>query len=272
MIEILLPVYNGEKYLKEQIESFFNQTNQDWFLKIRNDGSKDGYHEIIKEYCDHYPDKIVEIDSPSENVGLVQSLNYLIEATPHGDYIMFSDQDDVWLPDKIELSLNAVQKLECQNIDKPVMVCTDVTCVDADLNVMCKSFFESQRFPNDIFSDINQMIALNVIQGCTIIINKSALSHIYPMPLIMSIHDMWIGVQCAYYGNIAYLHTPTMLYRQHSSNVAGSVNIGLRYYLYRMKKIRHTISFIQRMKRHLSFKISIFKILYYKVKYMFSRI
>lgn len=272
MIEILLPVYNGEKYLAEQIESILAQTYNEWILKIRNDGSKDGSQAIIDRYCNTYPDKIVMIDSPKENVGLVQSINYLQAAEPHGDYIMFADQDDVWLPDKLEVSINEIKTLEKDNLGKPAMICTDATCVDANLNVINPSFFESQRFPYDTFDDVNKMIALNVIQGCTITINRHAVKYIFPMPLIMSIHDMWIGVNCTHFGKIKYLHHSTILYRQHLTNVAGSIDVSLKYYFYRLKNIAETFGFILRMKKHLQFNIRIDKIFYYKIKYMFSRI
>lgn len=272
MIEILLPVYNGEKYLAEQIESILAQTYNEWILKIRNDGSKDGSQAIIDRYCNTYPDKIVMIDSPKENVGLVQSINYLQAAEPHGDYIMFADQDDVWLPDKLEVSINEIKTLEKDNLGKPAMICTDATCVDANLNVINPSFFESQRFPYDTFDDVNKMIALNVIQGCTITINRHAVKYIFPMPLIMSIHDMWIGVNCTHFGKIKYLHHSTILYRQHLTNVVGSIDVSLKYYFYRLKNIAETFGFILRMKKHLQFNIRIDKIFYYKIKYMFSRI
>ena len=127
MIEILLPVYNGEKYLAEQIESILAQTNKDWILKIRNDGSKDNSQAVIDRYCNAYPDKIIMIDSPRENVGLVRSINYLQAAEPHGDYIMFADQDDVWQPDKLEVSINEIKTLEKDSPENPAMICTDAT-------------------------------------------------------------------------------------------------------------------------------------------------
>lgn len=272
MIEILLPVYNGEKYLAEQIDSILNQTNKDWILKIRNDGSIDDSQNIINRYCANYPNKIIKIDLPKENIGLVGSINCLQMAEPHGDYIMFADQDDIWLPTKIETTISEIQILEKNHPGKPVLVCTDATCVNASLDVIADSFFKSQKFPCDTFDDVNKMIALNVIQGCTMAINKNAIKHIFPMPLIMSIHDMWIGVNCAHFGVIKYLHCSTMLYRQHSSNVAGSNDVNLKYYVKRIEKIVDTMRFIYRMKKYLSFKIRIDKILYFKVKYMFLRI
>lgn len=272
MIEILLSVYNGEKYLVEQLDSILNQTNKDWILKIRDDGSVDNSKIIISRYCADYPDKIIMIDFPEGNIGLIQSINCLKTAEPHGDYIMFADQDDVWLPNKVEISINEIKTLEKISSDKPVLVCTDVICVDASLNVIADSFFELQKFPRDTFDNTNKMIALNVVQGCTIAINRASINYIFPMPHIMSIHDMWIAVNCAHFGLIKYLHQPTMLYRQHSSNVEGCKDVNVSYYFKRLKKITDTIGFIFRLKKNLAFNIRIDLILYYKIKYMFSRI
>ncbi len=272
MIEILLPVYNGEKYLREQIESILKQTNQNWILKIRNDGSKDKSQYIISKFCKKYPSKIVQIDCPKENVGLVQSINYLQQASPHGDYIMFADQDDIWLPHKIDKSLQEVKNLENGNTSLPVMVCSDVKCVDQNLDLLEESFFVSQKFPKDILGDVNKMAALNIIQGCTIMINKSAAKLIFPMPLIMSIHDMWIGLICAYFGTVRYIETPLMLYRQHSDNVAGSIDVSLKYYSKRLLKIKDTITFLFKLNSHLPFKLNLLKVWYYKFKYLIKRI
>ena len=272
MIEILLPVYNGEKYLQEQLDSIIKQTNQNWILKIRNDGSTDNSQKIIDKYCKEYPDKVFNIKSPECNIGLVNSLNYLKNAEPKGDYIMFSDQDDIWLPSKIDLSLAEVKQLENKNKNVPVMICTDAKCVDQSLNILEESFFCSQKFPKDIMGNINKMAALNVIQGCTIMINRAASSHIFPMPLIMTIHDMWIGLNCAYFGKVKYIYTPTILYRQHSSNVAGSIKINSEYYLKRLTKITDTLTFLLKLKKYLKFNISLGKIIYFKLKFMINRL
>lgn len=272
MIEILLPVYNGEKYLKEQIESIIAQTSTDWVLKIRNDGSSDNSQNIIDHYVKNYPDKIIEIKEPSNNLGLIGSLNRLLEAAPHGDYIMFSDQDDVWLPKKISMTLKEMTKLESENSGKPVLVCTDATCVDSNLNTTEPSFFESQKFPDDVIGDLNKMAALNVIQGCTIMINREAYNFIYPMPMNLPVHEKWLGLNCALHGAISYVHTPTLLYRQHGKNVLGSLNINYHYYLKRVGKFVSTLSVLFSLNKHLGYKLNIAKVLYFKFKYMFQRI
>lgn len=268
MVDILLPVYNGEKYLSEQIESYLRQTYTDWNLLIRNDGSTDNSQAVIDNYCKLYPDKIRFIKEPIENIGLVGSLNVLLSHTT-GDYIMLSDQDDVWLPEKIELSLNEIKRIEKDN--KPAMVCTDAICVDENMEVLSKSFFESQKFIDGIMGDKEKMMALNEVQGCTVIINKSSLSHICQLPTFMKIHDMWIGVICAHYGSVSYLHKQTLLYRQHTGNTLGSVNVNANYYLHRIKFFPYLIKSRYKLFKALPFKVNIFRFICYKVIYAVRR-
>ena len=111
MIAILLSTYNGEKYIKEQIESLLDQTIKNWFLVIRDDGSHDKTVEILKEYSTSYPNKIFIDGSVRENLGAGKSFMHLLKIT-HADYYMFCDQDDVWMPDKIERTLAKVKAME----------------------------------------------------------------------------------------------------------------------------------------------------------------
>ena len=267
-VQILMPVYNGEKYLKDQIDSFLRQTYPEWELLIRNDGSNDDSQLIIDEYCKNHPDKIRFIDKPKENLGLVGSLNVLLSQAS-GDYIMLSDQDDVWLPEKIELSLTEINRIERDN--KPAMVCTDAICVDENMEVISESFFESQKFIHGIVGDKEKMMALNEVQGCTVIINRSALSCICPLPSFMKIHDMWIGVMCAHYGSVSYLHKQTLLYRQHTGNTLGSVNVNCFYYIHRIKYIPYLIKSRYTLFKELPFRVNVFKFIWYKVIYAVRR-
>lgn len=272
MIEILLPVYNGEKYLAEQIESILNQTNRDWILKIRNDGSTDGSQMIINEYCRTHSAQILDVTKEPENIGLIKSLNELSNEEPHGDYMMFADQDDVWLPNKIQLTMEKLKCCENSNQNEPIMICTDAICVDESLNVISKSFFASQKFPADTFGDINRMIALNVIQGCTIILNRHAANIAFPIPAFMNVHDMYIGVSVRSSGVVEYLHKPTLLYRQHSHNELGSKEISLKYYMMRCLSAISTLRMIYRLRKYLPVRISMGKIIRYKFYYAYKRI
>ncbi|MBS5112853.1 MAG: glycosyltransferase [Coprobacillus cateniformis] len=110
MVDILLATYNGEKYIREQIDSILNQTYQDFRILIRDDGSKDETVSIIENYTKKYQGKIVLIQ---DNIECGSSVSNFMELSKHAtaDYIMYCDQDDYWFTNKIDSSLNAIRKL-----------------------------------------------------------------------------------------------------------------------------------------------------------------
>ena len=101
MVAILMSTYNGERYLREQIDSLLNQTYKDWKLYIRDDKSTDGTVSIIEGYVRVYPDQIVYKSDGFGNLGAGCSFMQLLSSID-SDYYMFCDQDDVWMEDKIE--------------------------------------------------------------------------------------------------------------------------------------------------------------------------
>ena len=104
MIYILLATYNGEEYIKEQIESLLHQTYQHWTLIIHDDNSSDNTVNIIKEYVKKYPEKIIFIDDDISTGGAKENFAYLLNKIDKNfDYLMFCDQDDVWLNNRIKL-------------------------------------------------------------------------------------------------------------------------------------------------------------------------
>ena len=116
-IYILLATYNGEKYLKEQLDSLFEQTNQHWTLWIHDDNSKDNTISIIKEYQSKYPNKIKFLDDNISTGGAKENFTYLLENIDDDyEHIMFCDQDDVWLEDKIDITLKKMLEIEKENV------------------------------------------------------------------------------------------------------------------------------------------------------------
>lgn len=271
MVDILLPVFNGEHYLADQIDSYFAQSYDNWKLIIRNDGSTDNSQSVINSYCEKFPEKIECILEPKENIGLVGSMNILLNHSD-GDYIMFSDQDDVWLSEKIQISLDEVHKLEKEATKVPVMICTDAKCVDSNLNLIEDSFFRNQKFKDGVVGDTEKMLALNEVQGCTVMINRAAKDYIMPLPDFLHIHDMWIGVMISHYGKVSYIHKPTLLYRQHTKNTLGLTSVSLRYFINRGFKISYFIKSRYYLLKRLPFRINIPKWLWYKMYYVFVRI
>ncbi len=217
MITVLLAVYNGEKYLKEQIESILSQTFKDIKIIIRDDGSTDKSVDIIKDYCDKYPDKIsciVGAPTGSAKLNFAELLNSCDD-----DYIMFCDQDDVWLPTKIEKTLS-VMRSEENDGKTPVLVHSDLTVVDGELREIA-SFFDFQKlFQDDI--TLPKLLVQNYVTGCTVMINRALKQKCGVIPSKCIMHDWWLALVAVLFGKLVCLNESTMLYRQHSNNQVGA--------------------------------------------------
>lgn len=225
MVAVLLSTYNGEMYLRQQIDSLLNQTYIEWHLFIRDDGSKDGTLQIIHEYRERYPSKITFFESIIGNLGCGESFMKLLE-NADADYYMFCDQDDVWMPFKIEVTLKKILSLEnTHGKETPIGVFTDLTVVDENLNVMMPSLWKGDnRHPEYSRNLYKQWINRHATYGCTMMINESAKSILFPYHQfegIQGAHDTWIEYILIAKGIYDYLYTPTIYYRQHSSNVIG---------------------------------------------------
>ena len=223
MIDILLATYNGEKFLKEQIESILSQTCGNWKLLIRDDGSNDNTIDIINAFSQRYPDKIELIKDADGNIGPAQNFSRLLQNST-GQYVMFCDQDDVWLPKKIETTLNKIKETENIYPNIPLLVHTDLKVVDADLNTIAESFWSYNKIDPERDSIPERIIYRNTVTGCTAMINKKAKQIAAPIPKFVRLHDWWIALNVAKYGRIFYISEPAVLYRQHRENVIGAAS------------------------------------------------
>jgi glycosyltransferase involved in cell wall biosynthesis len=210
VIEILLSTYNGGKFLSAQLDSIINQTNQDWFLSIRDDGSSDRTLQIIEDYLIKFPSKINLLKDDGNRLGSTMSFASLIENST-GDYLMLCDQDDIWLNTKIEDTFNSLKSLEIVHPNKPLLVFTDLKEVDENLNVIAESFMQNQKLKPSVVRDTHKLLAINVVAGCTTMFNKNCKQFILPIPSKRIIHDQWIAVNIAQYGHVKFLNKPTIL-------------------------------------------------------------
>ena len=173
MIAVLLSTYNGENYIAEQIDSLLSQTFKDTRIFIRDDNSTDRTGLIIDEYVSKYPNKIKRVDKDGNNLGCGQSFMRLLENT-QADYYMYCDQDDYWLPEKVEISYNKIKQIESENNadDKPVVVFSDAIIVDENLSVLYDSLWESNnRNPEYAKSFYKCAVYRQAALGCTMIFN-----------------------------------------------------------------------------------------------------
>ncbi len=220
MVAVLLAVYNGEKYLKEQIDSLLDQTVSDIKIIIRNDGSHDASAQIIDNYCLQYPKKVFCLKGEPTG-SAAQNFATLLKECDDAEYIMFCDQDDIWLPDKCEKTLAAMKQAEGDNKAIPVLVHTDLKVVDVSLNVINPSFFDFQKL---IQSDIKlpKLLVQNYVTGCTVMINRALRQRCGNIPKGCIMHDWWLALVAVLFGRLICLNEPTMLYRQHSDNQVGA--------------------------------------------------
>ncbi|MBJ8325320.1 glycosyltransferase [Streptococcus pacificus] len=223
-VNIVMATYNGEKFLAEQIESIQKQTFKDWTLLIRDDGSNDQTRTIIQAFVKK-DSRIHLIDSEKfDNVGVIKSF-YTLVKRESADFYFFSDQDDVWLEDKLEKTLAKAQTFPS---DKPLLVYTDLSVVNQNLEMMTESMIEKQSHHAN--TTLLQELTENTVTGGTMLINHT-LAKKWTVDDNILMHDWYLALLASAMGNLVYIDRPTQLYRQHDNNV-----LGARTWTKRMKK------------------------------------
>ncbi len=234
MVDIVLATFNGEKYLKEQIQSLLTQTYQNLRVLIRDDGSTDGTIEVIKTFVENYPDKVFFIQDDVYCGSAVKNFMQLLRYAT-SDYVMYCDQDDVWLPSKVEDTLAEMQNIERRiGKDKPILVFVDYEAVDENLVPLNENMKNNQIVKYQ--TDMNHLMVQNCVTGCLAMTNRTLnqLMGEYDNRILM--HDWWAALIASGMGEICHLPKKELLYRQHGDNVVGAVNV--KSFSYRLKKIR----------------------------------
>lgn len=224
-VNVLLSTYNGEKFLREQLDSILAQSYRYVVIHIRDDGSTDSTPEILRQYAEKYPGIKVEY---GHNLGVVQSFFTLLRnANDSCQYFAFCDQDDVWLENKVK---DAVGMLEQSEDGIPLLYCSRLEYVDANLNHLGYS-----RIPKRL--GFGNTLVENVATGCTILINREAreitLDNI-PDRLIM--HDWWILLVVMAFGKVIFDNRVNIRYRQHGGNVVGGTANQLQHAINRINR------------------------------------
>jgi len=221
-IDILLATYNGEAYLAEQVASIMTQSYPYFRLIVRDDGSKDRTPRILKGLAAKYPERMEVIADGDGNLGVQKNFNRLLAAS-HAPYVMFSDQDDVWLPTKIEATFRRLLALERDHgVETPLLVHSDLEVVDRELMRMDASFWHYQHLCPRRGLTLNRLLVQNVVTGCTMMVNRALLVRGMPIPAEAAMHDWWLALVAAAFGRIGYLRETTIRYRQHSHNSLGA--------------------------------------------------
>ena len=214
-VNIVLSTYNGAKFLAEQIESIQKQTFTDWQLLIRDDGSTDETPQIIQQFATS--DKRIKFINADnrENFGVIKNFFTLVKFEL-ADYYFFSDQDDVWLPNKMATMLDEAQK---HDQAKPLMIYMDLSVVDQNLVVTQPSMIQSQSHHAN--TTLRPELTENTVTGGVSMINQALASRWQSTEQII-MHDWYLALLATAIGELVYIDQPGELYRQHENNVLGA--------------------------------------------------
>ena len=221
---ILLGTYNGAKYIEKQTVSIQKQSIGEWILLVRDDGSKDDTLEILSRLQTE-DRRIRLITGNNAHLGTIRNYAKLmtIARAKGAKVVFFSDQDDVWLSDKIRLQLERLHAMEeTFGANTPILVHSDVTVVDENLRTLADSFIACRHMANKDKAPLTILLTQNYITGCATAINGSLLELALPMHDSAMMHDWWISLCAAAFGKIGFIETPTVLYRQHNDNRVGA--------------------------------------------------
>lgn len=225
--DILLATYNGEKYLEEQLKSLEEQTYKDWILHIEDDGSKDNTLNIINRFKKKYPNKVKIYTDSKKKLGPARRFLSLLKKSK-SEYVLFCDQDDVWINNKIEIEIKKISEEEQIN-KQPILIFTDLVVVDENLNIISESFWKLKKLKKT--NSLGKIINENIVTGCTICMNSLLRNEINSIASSKDIvmHDSYIYIYASLIGKVLSIDEKTVYYRQHSSNEVGVQRINFKY-------------------------------------------
>lgn len=270
-VAILLATYNGSRFIKEQLDSLLAQTYQNFEVIIRDDGSTDSTLDIINSYILSNPGKFSLLNDTVKHRGPRNGFMYMLQCI-ESPYYMFCDQDDVWLPNKIELSLSKLKKLEARYPGIPAMVHTDLIVVDDKLHTIFPSFFRWGKFNVDLNRRKCFVPFGNVFTGCTMIFNRALKDHAFPVSEAAQMHDQWIGLMAVKYGKVENIKIGTIKYRQHGGNVCSTgamKRFAISDLFKKNKWYEETYPILEVMDYGSKFKAYFFKVIYSGIRLFF---
>jgi glycosyltransferase involved in cell wall biosynthesis len=223
LVSIALATYNGEKFLVEQLDSIINQTYKNIEIIICDDKSIDSTVSIITNYANS--DKRISLYENDKNLGYIKNFEKAISLC-NGEYIALSDQDDIWMLNKISTLV--------KEIGNSLLIHSDANLIDDKSSLIGKSYTEYSKKMTSPKSIID-MILNGSITGCTCLFSSSLLQKIIPFPHNIDVHDKWIGIIAYYFGNIKYINIALIKYRQHSNNMIGAQDITKASYVSKVK-------------------------------------
>jgi glycosyltransferase involved in cell wall biosynthesis len=210
-ISVCIATYNGEKYIKEQLDSILPQLKQHDEIIISDDSSTDNTLQIINSFQDK---RIVLLRNQKFQSPIFNFENALKHST--GEYIFLADQDDVWMPDRLEKSIHL--------FDESDVIVSDCKVVNENLEVLNDSYFSEVNAKPGLFRN---WFRTSPYIGCCMAFKRKVLEMALPFPKNIPMHDFWIAMVSEALFKVKFIYEPLVLYRRHSSNltVTASENV-----------------------------------------------
>ncbi len=218
-ISVAMTTFNGARYLEEQVHSILNQTNPPIEIIISDDCSTDDTVQVIEKLKKQYP--VIKYVVNEERLGVINNFKKAVSLTGDSDFIALSDQDDTWMPEKLQ---KLSERLAVINkADKPCMVYSDMVVIDDHKMIRNTSFW------NELGQDgyrhcFETLLFGNFVTGCTILMNRKMREYFSEMPDHVFMHDAWLSLIAYALGTADEIREPLVKYRSHETNLVFSKN------------------------------------------------
>lgn len=227
-----MAVYNGAKYLRPQLSSIMQQLVEGDELIIVDDCSTDTTRYVLE----HLDDPRVKVLRHDANRGPVKAFEWALKAA-RGEFVFFSDQDDVWMPGRVEHTLEAFARTSA------LAVVTDAQVVEADGEPLLDSYFAWRRSGPGLVKNFFR----NSFIGCCMAIRRECRDFLLPFPPLVGMHDVWAGLACELAGKTHFLPERLVVYRRHAGNFS-DMKRGT-WWLVGLRRITILLSLLQRLPR-----------------------
>lgn len=221
-IDIIMPTYNGAKYIEVLLDSLLAQTFTDWHLMVRDDHSTDNTVEIVQAYAAKHAGKITLLQDDLGNIGINNNFSTLMEASK-APYVCFCDQDDQWMHDKLEATFTKMKELENGNPEQPCLAYSNLKMVDGDLNLIAESLWQQDNIKPH-YNSLSKVLVQSPVNGNVMMMNRALVDLAAPIPPEALWFDHWVTLMAAATGKLGFINRTTILYRIHDFNASRGDN------------------------------------------------
>jgi len=212
-VDIALALYDGQRWLADFLDSVARQSYRNWRMVVADDGSRDGSVDTLRNYFRERPHQLLIVPRTRERTGAARAFADAL-AMCTADFIALADQDDIWLPEKIERLLAAIGTHEA---GRPCLAYSDMKVVDQDLNPITGSWWHYSKTRSSWALSVRHTICQNTVPGCAMMLNRALLRRALPIPLEVAMHDWWILLVALASGKVLDVAEPLVLYRRHAA-------------------------------------------------------